>query len=992
VRLAQGYRRTGAAARIAGHGLVRALTAGRRARHRSFIELSFDSGSQQRKINGDEFYMSDGTPMTAETCAPDTDRPSEAHRLFGREREVAHIGEVLDGSRASRSGVLVLRGEAGTGKSALLAHAREAGADMCLLAGGGVESEAQLPFAALHQLLRPVIHAIPALPAIQAKALRGALGMGPAGEHRFVVSVAVLSLIAEAAEHGPVLCLVDDAQWLDEASAETLAFVARRLQAERVVILFAARDDDGRDFDAPALPELRLGGLSAEAAAALLDRHGGRSLAPDVRDQLVDATAGNPLALIEISQALTDAERTGAEPLRDPLPVSASIERAFLNRAGRLPQPTQSLLLVAAADDTGELAIVLDAAARLGMSAEDLDAAESAGLARARGSLLELRHPLLRSALYHGAPASKRRLAHAALADAMTDATHADRRAWHRAAASIAPDPPVVAELEQAARRARARGGFAAASRAFERAATLAADDAQRARQLSAAGEDAWVAGRSDRAMTLLETARRLTADPLLAADIDRVRVLIGLNAGVPADACRLALGAARAVAAADGRRALRLLGIASLAATYACDGEAIVAIGEAAARAAVADAPVDRLLSHHLRGLGAYYAGDFPAAAPLLRAALELAEQADAETAGGSADVLSIAAAVGLFLGDDRAVHRLHSHMVARARDTGALGLLTWALPRLAVSDIWAGRWGAAVAGLNEAVGLSDALHQHVLTAYLLSELAIVAALRGDEEECRSLAARSMEMADARRLQYVGYIANSAVVGLELSLGRSETAFQRSRAMAATPGLDFWDALDRIEAAARAGHRDVARESLEDFSAWAQSSGSAWARPVAAHCRALVSDDPDVAERLFREAVALHASASRPFERARTELAFGEFLRRARRRREARGHLRAALESFEALGSRLWADRARAELRASGQSARRRDASTLDELTAQELQIAQRVAEGLSNRDIAAQFFLSPRTIDFHLRNVFRKLGVSSRMELARLELDGAR
>jgi DNA-binding CsgD family transcriptional regulator len=537
--------------------------------------------------------------------------------------------------------------------------------------------------------------------------------------------------------------------------------------------------------------------------------------------------------------------------------------------------------------------------------------------------------------------------------------------------------------LEQAAGRAGEGGVFAAASWGLARAATLTADDAGRARQLSAAGECAWVAGRSARASTLLESARRLTVDPLLLAGIDRIRALIGLNAGVPADACQLALAAARDVVEADGRRALRLLSIASLAATYACDGEAIVAIGATAARVAVADAPVDRLLSHHLRGLGAYYAGDFATAAPLLRTALELADEA-----GDSEEVLFIAAAVGLFLGDDRAVHRLHRRMIGRARENGALGLLTWALPRLAVSDIWAGRWAAAAAGLNEALGLSDALHQHVLTAYLLSELAIVAALRGDEDECRSLAARSLEIADARALEYVGYIANSAVVGLELSLGRAETAFRRSRALTATPGLDFWDALDRIEAAVRAGHREFARESLVDFSSWAESSGSAWARPVAAHCRALVSDDPAEAERLFRHAVALHAASSRPFERARTELALGEFLRRSRRRREARGHLRSALECFEALGSRLWAERARAELRASGQSARRRDPSTLDELTPQELQIAQRVAEGLSNRDIAAQFFLSPRTIDFHVRNIFRKLGISSRMQLAHLQL----
>jgi DNA-binding CsgD family transcriptional regulator len=429
----------------------------------------------------------------------------------------------------------------------------------------------------------------------------------------------------------------------------------------------------------------------------------------------------------------------------------------------------------------------------------------------------------------------------------------------------------------------------------------------------------------------------------------------------------------------------LKLLSIASLAATYACDGRAIEAIAEATAHVAVDATPTARLLAHQLRGLGAYYAGDFKAAAPLLRAALALAGEADAEAPG---EVLFIAAAVGLFLGDDDSVGDLHRRLVARARDDGALGLLAWALPRLAVSDIWAGRWTRAVAGLTEAVRLGKELRQHVLVAYAVSELAIVAALRGDEEECRALAAESVAVADARGLPYVRYIADSALIALDLSLGRTEEAFARARTSAAMPGLDFWEALDRIEAAVRAGEPDAAHGLLARLSEWAQAGGSAWALPVARHCQALVAADPDDGERRFREALELHRASPRPFERARTQLAFGEFLRRNRRRKQARGHLREALETFTRLGARAWEERARVELRASGQTARRRDSSTLDELTPQELQIAQRVAEGLTNRDIAAQLFLSPRTIDFHLRNIFRKLGLSSRFELVSVDL----
>jgi hypothetical protein len=443
--------------------------------------------------------------------------------LYGRDVELSRIGALLDGARRSRSGVLVLRGEAGVGKTALLEDARDRARDMRVLAGSGIESEAELPFAAVHQLARPVLQDVDALPGPQASALRGALGAedGRSGE-RFLVSLAVLSLLAEAAEERPLLCLVDDAQWLDDASADALVFVARRLEAEGIAMLFAAREGEARRFDAPGLPELPLGGLDSAAAGALLEDQAGAALAPEVRDRLIEGTGGNPLALLELP--LSEAQLAGTEPLMDPLPVSARVERSFLARVRDLPEDTQTLLLVAAAEDTGVLATVLRAAGRLGAGAQSVDAAEQAGLLHVRGRRLEFRHPLVRSAVYQGAPLSRRQSAHRALAEGLDGESEADRRTWHRAAASVGPDPHVGDELEQAALRAQGRSGFAPASLAFERAAVLTPGEKDRARRLIAAAESAWFAGHPDRAAMLYERARPVASDPVQLADIDRGR------------------------------------------------------------------------------------------------------------------------------------------------------------------------------------------------------------------------------------------------------------------------------------------------------------------------------------------------------------------------------------------------------------------------------------------------------------------------------------
>jgi DNA-binding NarL/FixJ family response regulator/predicted ATPase len=909
--------------------------------------------------------------------------------LYGRDAERSSVAALLDDARAGRSGVLVLRGEPGVGKSALLDDARRQAGGMAVLSSCGIESEAQLPYAGLHQLLRPVLGELDTLPEPQARALRGALGLEVgAADEWFLVSLAVLSLLAEAAERRPLLCLVDDAHWLDDASAESLVFAARRLEAEGLAMLFAAREGELRSFEAPGLAELRLGGLDLDAAGALLDQHVGASLSPEARARLIEGTDGNPLALLELCSTLSEAQLAGTAPLLDPLPVGARIERAFLARVRGLPEDTQTLLLVAAADDGGVPATVLGAAAVLGVPVDALDAGEQAGLLRVRASRLEFRHPLIRSAVYQAAPFSRRQAAHRALASVLAGDADADRRAWHRAAASVEPDASVAEELEEAARRAQRRSGFVAASLGFERAAALVTDERHKLQLLIDAVDGAWLAGRLERALMLLERARPFAADPSERAEIDRWRGLIELNVGVPADACELLVRAAPDMAAADAVQALYMLSLACIGAGYAGERATGTAIAQRADQIRMDDAPLARFLANFVRGMCAYFAGDFDRAAWSFRDTLQLADQADAADEASFRGLFLLAGGAGLFLGDDRLADRLNRRVVTRARETGAISLLTQALPRLALTEVPAGRWSSAAAGLNEGLQLARQTCQHQVVAHMLATLALVAAVRGEEEECRSLAAESHELASTRRLVHVALTARWALLLLELGLGRPDEALLCAREITEPP-LALWAGPDRIEAAIRASDTQAARDWLAGFEPWAQSSGAAWARAAVLRCRALLSGD-DEAEQLFAAALDAHGEASRPFERARTELAFGEFLRRSRRRLDSREHLRNALDGFDALGATLWTERASVELRASGQMARRREPSTRDDLTAQELQIARFVARGSSNREVAAQLFLSPRTIDFHLRNIFRKLGISSRIQLVALDLDG--
>ncbi|MFC8044946.1 AAA family ATPase [Nocardia sp. NPDC057353] len=883
--------------------------------------------------------------------------------LFGRAAELARIDAMLAAARTGRSGALVLRGEAGIGKTALLEHAAAAG--LPTVRGAGIESEAELPFAALHLLVRGAD--LGALPPRQRAALDGAFGLA---EHdpadRMLIGLAVLSLLAEEAADGPLLCLVDDAHWLDRATAETLLFAARRLDAEGVALIFATRAGE-HDFPAPGLPELPVGALPPEAAATLLDA-GHTGLSPTVRYRALVESAGNPLALLELP-ALLAAETEGAAP-EQPLPQR--LRRAFQGQVARLPAATRTLLLVAAAADTAELGTVLRAAAALGAGPAELAPAERAGLVRTGTAGVVFRHPLLRSAVYRSAPLPERLAAHRALADAATGPENADIRAWHLAAAATGPDEAVAAALEETAERARRRSGYHGAVAAYERAAALSVDDAARARRLVPAAETAAEAGLLDLARRSAERAAAVaTPEQATLARLDVVRGLAEFGAGRPAAAHRLLLGAA---AASEPARAARILIQAVHPAWYLGDAE-LTAVADAFAGLALPEVdPVAPIAGYMLPALRGTRTTD-------LRDAAAAARRHGAES---PRDLVQLCGA-GLVVGQDAQVAELAAELIAECREQGRIALLPPLLFFLAEAELFGGnRAEAAVAaaeGLRIAVdaGLGQWVSQHhAFRAYL-------AALAGDERECAAAVAAATAVGGVRAPG--GTWAEAAQGLLELGLGRVAGALHRLTALTAGPVRHHVAAAralpDVVEAAVRLGEPERAGDAVERLAEWARRGGQPWVAALEQRCRALLTGD----ERYFRAAL---ESGARPLEQARTRLLYGEWLRRAKRKTEARAQLEPAAETFERAGAAPWAARARTELAAIGGGASTPAApGPLARLTPQELQIVRLAARGLSNRDIAAQLFLSPRTVGHHLYKAYPKLGVAARGELAGLPLE---
>jgi DNA-binding CsgD family transcriptional regulator len=908
--------------------------------------------------------------------------------LYGRDAERAAIGKLLEGARGSESAALVLRGEAGIGKTALLDDTRERADDMHVLSARGVESETDLPFAGLHQLIHPGLHLLDSLPAPQAAALSGALGLSERrGDDRFLISVACLTLLSELAERRPVLCLVDDAQWLDTPSADALLFVARRAQAEGIVMLFTARDGEQTPFEARDLPGLEVRRLDARAAGSVLDRRVEGVLAASVRDALVAQSRGNALALVELPSALTGAQLAGEEALPDALPLTGDVERLFLERVRRLPQPAQRALSVVAADDTGTLATVSRAAEALGISPTELDAAERAGLVSIRGTSIEVRHPLVRSAIRLNLSSAERRAVHLALAEVLEGELDADRRAWHRAAAALGPDAEIAVDLESTAERARLRSGHGAAASALERAADLSTDSDSKARRLAAAASAAWHAGQPARALLLVDRAEGLASNPAISAELAHVGGDIQQRCGSLLDGGTILLRGGAAVGSVDPEKAVDMLFDAASCGMQSGDYSLVVEAGQqAAALPPIADEE-GRFLADLLVSVGSLWLGTTTDHVPLMLDVLRRTDAIDKPR-------LLAGAAMGAgMLGDEATEAALLRRSVALARASGAVDAVTMSLLATAVAGVLAGRF-SVVSESTEGLELAREAGLTGVAGFHLAILSWFAAAQGDDDVCRARAAEVALSASTTANAFANSIAEWGLALLDLTRGRPQDTIDRLTALAAAPlgvghpVIALASVPDLVEACVRADRTDGAKEAYAKFAAFAESGGPTWAIALAARCRGLLAEDPAVAEEAFSEALGFHAETNRLFDRARSELLFGEHLRRQRKRVASREHLRVALEAFDTLGASPWAERTQSELRASGETARKRDPSSIDQLTPQELQIARFVAEGMTNKEVAAQLFLSPRTIDSHLRNLFAKLEITSRMQLARLPL----
>ncbi|WP_396454651.1 AAA family ATPase [Actinomadura sp.] len=853
--------------------------------------------------------------------------------LYGRNDEQARLTSLIDGAREHRrSGALVLRGEAGIGKSALL---EEAAAQVPrVLRVTGIEAESGIAFAGLNQLLWPVRDRLDALPPAQSAALRTALGEASGGQGRFATGFAVLTLLADLAEDGPVLCVADDAHWIDTATAEALLFAARRLAAEGVVMLFAARDGA---FTGTGLPELRLGRLARADAERFLAERG---LTPLVRERVLREAAGNPLALREFAAA---GERP---PEPSPLPVADRVLASFKEQIARLPENARLMLLIAAAEGRGHMPSQLAAAAALGVGLADLEEAERAGMVQVTGRSIAFRHPLIRAAAYQGATAARRVTVHRALAESADDL---DCRARHRASASLAPDEDVAADLQEAAERARERAGHATAAALYRQAADMTPGREARAARLGAAASLTLQAGRLDEAEDLAVLAEKLGAADL--AGLARVHAAVEYERGDPRAAARMLADRA---AGPEMLWAAAMYGWAS--------GELPAVLRASRLRP---DDPA-------LRGLALLADGDHAAGLPLL---------ADHVTAArdGAGDRLR-AAQLALIIGADDAALELAAAEAAHCRRHGLVGELPTVLQVQAQAQIAAGRHADAAATVAEAIALARDTGRPHREGRLGAVLARVAAIEGDERRLHELTASAPPG-----------LADGAFALLDLGLGRYDDALRRLEEIAHGPHrhADVLSAADQVEAAVRTGEVPLAREAYSRFRVWAEAAKQPWAQAVALHCEALLNDS----EEPYVEALRLHEKSMRPFERARTELLYGEYLRRARRRSDARVPLRSAASIFERLRATPWLERARAELRATGESGTSVPAAPdlLDRLTPQELQVVRLAAAGTSSREIAAQLFLSPRTVEYHLYKAYPKLGISSRKELSRLTLEPA-
>jgi DNA-binding CsgD family transcriptional regulator len=900
-------------------------------------------------------------------------------QLIGREREREVLGRVLIAAGGGDGGVLVVHGEPGVGKTALLEWAVQEGRQFHLLRAVGVEGEMELPFAALEQLCSPILDRSARLPAPQRDALDVAFGLsGGQTPNPFLVGLAALRLLSEASEQRPLLCVVDDAQWLDHASARALAFAARRLLAEKIALIFAARElGDALE----GLPELRVEPLGRRDARALLQSVLPAPLDDHVLDRIVVETRGNPLALLELPRGLTPTQLAGGFGLPVAVPLSASIEESFTRRLARLPGEARRFLLVAAADPVGDPALVWRAARWLGVPESVADAVEAEDLLEL-GARVVFRHPLVRSAVYRAAGVRERRAVHLALAQATDPQVDPDRRAWHRAHAASLPDEDVAAELERSAGRAQARGGLAAVAAFLECAAGLTPEPTRRAQRVVAAAAAKRDAGDLEAALGLLSTVDPAVLDEGARARVDLLHGEIALEQRRGSEAGRLFLSAARRLEPLDPGLA-RETYLEALAGAMSSDvdvdgGAAAVA---AAARAAPTAASPPRTVDLLLDGFAIRLTDGYAAAAPTLARALELLLEVDSST-GDTRQGLSLSNTrngniVALELWDDEAVERLAARQVQVARESGALVHLQFALSFLARSQMLAGDFAGAAVMIDEARLIAEATRNPPL----VNAPMILAAWRGHEEQATALIDATSEEAAVRRWTSNNYARSVLYNGL----GRHDAARDAAwEAFQADPiGYGSLLVPELAESASRTGDRALLEHALEWLSERTGVISSEWAIGIQARVRALLSEG-EVADTHYRESLT-HLTGTRVgLELARTHLLYGEWLRRERRRLDAREHLRAAFEAFTNMGTEAFARRAERELLATGEHARKRTVDTVDQLTPQEEQVARLAAQGSTNREIAAQLFITQSTVEYHLRKAFRKLDVKSRTQLA--------
>ena len=896
------------------------------------------------------------------------------------------LDRLLEGVRSEQSRVLVLRGEAGVGKTALLDHLVASASGCRIARAAGVESEMELAYAGVHQVCAPMLGRLTRLPDPQREAVGTAFGLS-AGEapDLFLVGLAVLGLMSDVAADGPLVCIVDDAQWLDRASARVLAFVARRLQAESVALVFSVREP-AEERELRGLPELPVEGLSDGDSRALLESAVPGRLDARVRDRIVAETRGNPLALLELPRGLSSAELAGGFARPDARPLASRIEESFVRRVHALPAETQRLLLAAAAEPLGDVTLLRRAAQRLGIDLDAVAPAEAEGLIEL-GKRVRFRHPLVRSAAYRAASLADRREVHRALAEATDPASDPDRRAWHRAHAAVGLDDDVADELDHSANRARRRGGVAAAAAFLERATELTADPARRSARALAAAEAKFEVAAPDAADELLAVAELGPLDDLQRAWLARLRARIVYAQRRGRDAPALLLEAAVRLEALDVElaRETYLYALGAAISAGSLGGRAGVREVATAARAAPAGPSPPRPIDLVLDGVATRFTDGYEAGAPILRRALQTFRH---EPLRSGDDVvrwcwltcLVVQETVLHELWDDELWHELATRAVQLARDAGALGVLPVALVYRAGMHVHAGEFAAASALLEEADSITAATGYAPLRYPSL----VLVAWRGEEAEALQQIAAGVEDATTRGEGRMIGVAGYATAVLHNGRGDYPAALAGARTACefVDRGCFGWSLVELVEASAYAAARGVAADALRRLEERTRVAGTDWALGMLARSRALLNEG-GAAEALFREAIARLERSRMVVHLARAHLVFGEWLRRENRRLDAREQLRVAHEMLSRIGAEAFAERARRELKATGETVLRRTAETRDVLTAQEAQVARLAAEGHTNPEIGSQLFISPKTVEYHLHKVFAKLDIRSRREL---------